>query len=451
MKAKLILSLLLILNVTRVLYSQVTIGKIEKTEVIEVLKPPIYDSLNNFKYFDRSKTYDNYIGYDPNYPTSMELFYKQYIGLQFYLPPFSNPSNYVTCDIRPFLFSTSPNIFYCKKVGNVCEKEQKLLPNKESIESELDSIVTFVYKPFCYGTIPSKYGGGPCIVNSKEVSDKYYTVLDVYGENDIINLMSKFKMKLDDFEKKGFKTDYRCTNFGRVINISNVPVYVLKDNKTNDTVYSLSHGRFILVPYFIKQKQLYDGKTFLAFNKYEQETIDASTGKTIIIPSLSKWTCEVNLLNLDYSGKKTNHYKIYYILKNDNDQTVLIDKLEDSEWNLHFILEDIYLKREDEKKLKQEELEAKRKKEEQERIEKEKITKQKHLQYCISKFGQSKGKLIAQRKVTIGMSKEMCKTAWGKPFWTSKTTTEYGVYEDWYYGFGFSLHFENGILKRIEE
>lgn len=49
------------------------------------------------------------------------------------------------------------------------------------------------------------------------------------------------------------------------------------------------------------------------------------------------------------------------------------------------------------------------------------------------------------------MTKDMCKYAWGIPLWTSKTTTENCIYEDWYYWSGYSLHFENGLLKRIEE
>ena len=94
---------------------------------------------------------------------------------------------------------------------------------------------------------------------------------------------------------------------------------------------------------------------------------------------------------------------------------------------------------------------AKRKQEELLKKENERKIIESRRKECISKFGDQNGELIAQGKVKIGMTTEMCKYAWGKPIWTSKTTTSNRVSEDWYYGFISSLHFENGFLKRIEE
>ena len=71
------------------------------------------------------------------------------------------------------------------------------------------------------------------------------------------------------------------------------------------------------------------------------------------------------------------------------------------------------------------------------------------MQYCINKYGNEKGKLIANGKVTIGMTKEMCKDAWGTPIDLHKTTTKIGTDEHWYYSWKYSLHFENGLLIRI--
>ena len=70
---------------------------------------------------------------------------------------------------------------------------------------------------------------------------------------------------------------------------------------------------------------------------------------------------------------------------------------------------------------------------------------------CIQRFGEVNGNLIFQGKVKIGMTKEMCETAWGKSLWSSKTTTEHGTIEILYYGYGYSLYFDNGILKIINE
>ncbi len=67
MRTKFILFLFLF---SRLVYSQVTIGAIEKKEEKIVLKPPPYDSLKNF---------------EDQYPSFID--YRQYIGLQVYLPP----------------------------------------------------------------------------------------------------------------------------------------------------------------------------------------------------------------------------------------------------------------------------------------------------------------------------------------------------------------------------
>ena len=81
----------------------------------------------------------------------------------------------------------------------------------------------------------------------------------------------------------------------------------------------------------------------------------------------------------------------------------------------------------------------------------EKMEIEKHKVECINLFGQQNGTLIAQGNVKINMTIDMCRYAWGNPLWSNKTTTEYRTVEDWYYGLGYSLHFENGLLKRIEE
>ena len=94
---------------------------------------------------------------------------------------------------------------------------------------------------------------------------------------------------------------------------------------------------------------------------------------------------------------------------------------------------------------------AKNKQEELLTKEKEKRTFEKHRYECISKFGQQTGELIAQGKVKINMTQEMCKDSWGTPFSSDKTITESAVYEHWYYRYGYSLHFVNGLLKRIDE
>ena len=53
--------------------------------------------------------------------------------------------------------------------------------------------------------------------------------------------------------------------------------------------------------------------------------------------------------------------------------------------------------------------------------------------------------------VRIGMSKQdVLDSSWGKPDHINTTTTRYGVHEQWVYGGGNYLYFENGILTSIQ-
>lgn len=67
----------------------------------------------------------------------------------------------------------------------------------------------------------------------------------------------------------------------------------------------------------------------------------------------------------------------------------------------------------------------------------------------IKKYGRRKGVLIAQGRVAIGFSKQMCLDSWGNPKTIHTTTTKYGVNEQWVYPNGY-LYFENGSLSAIQ-
>ena len=57
---------------------------------------------------------------------------------------------------------------------------------------------------------------------------------------------------------------------------------------------------------------------------------------------------------------------------------------------------------------------------------------------------------ILNHQVSIGMTREMCLAAWGRPYDINTTTTAYGVHEQWCYnGYNF-LYFEDGILTNIQ-
>lgn len=401
---------LFLLTSTNSLYSQVTTTEIEKIEEKIISKPAAYDSINDWS-SDHEKLSD----------------YKKYIGLQIYLSPKfkrPDPKNPSHCE-NNFLFALKPN----------------------------DSLKTFVYKPFTYNY--SEYRGSYEPIRTKtivcsdanEINNTYFTILNViYG----INLNSYFKSlgRID--------YDSECNGFGRYDYM-----FLLKNDKTGDLLYSpgtnfrgnTSHDKdFILVPYFVKQKSLYQGVDFIfdednthtmsdsrQIEKYEDNSgYEREREKEVIINPKSKWRCsDVTLLKPSY--------KLHYILNNDKGEQIALTDLGG------FIDAKSYTKREADKKLQYQQLVAKNKQEELLTKEKEKRTFEKRRYECIRKFGQQTGELIAQGKVKINMTKEMCKDSWGTPFSSDKTITESAVYEHWYYWYGYSLHFVNGLLKRIDE
>jgi len=70
--------------------------------------------------------------------------------------------------------------------------------------------------------------------------------------------------------------------------------------------------------------------------------------------------------------------------------------------------------------------------------------------YIIKKYGAQNAKLIFEGKVKIGFTKQMCIKSWGEPEEINKTSGSYGVHEQWVYGTGSYLYFENGILTTIQ-
>ena len=93
-------------------------------------------------------------------------------------------------------------------------------------------------------------------------------------------------------------------------------------------------------------------------------------------------------------------------------------------------------------KLRQKDLELNKINNEKKRIER--------LNKFVKKYGKEYGKIIANHKVRIGMTKEMCEDSWGKPESINRTTSSYRTSEQWVYGDGNYLYFDNGKLTSIQ-
>lgn len=97
---------------------------------------------------------------------------------------------------------------------------------------------------------------------------------------------------------------------------------------------------------------------------------------------------------------------------------------------------------------------------EQQRLAREKQRAEENARYereeqeyrasLVATYGEEYGNLIADRKVAIGMTEEMCRKAWGRPHDKYNTTTKWGVSSVWVYNYKTSLYFYNGELKQID-
>jgi hypothetical protein len=76
--------------------------------------------------------------------------------------------------------------------------------------------------------------------------------------------------------------------------------------------------------------------------------------------------------------------------------------------------------------------------------------KEKNDSICSKKYGKQNCKLISEGKVSIGMTREMCRDSWGAPNDVNKTTNKYGTSEQWVYDSGSFLYFEGDILTTIQ-
>ena len=74
------------------------------------------------------------------------------------------------------------------------------------------------------------------------------------------------------------------------------------------------------------------------------------------------------------------------------------------------------------------------------------------------KYGKANAKLIIEKRVKLGWSKELCRESWGSPTDINTTSGSWGVHEQWVYEVSYEdyynmscLYFENGVLTTIQD
>lgn len=81
--------------------------------------------------------------------------------------------------------------------------------------------------------------------------------------------------------------------------------------------------------------------------------------------------------------------------------------------------------------------------------ERNKKKREKHKQELCAKYGNEYGILIANKKVALGMTPEMCKQSWGTPIQISNMVDSTGKYTVWKYNIKTYIYFYNGIVTKI--
>jgi hypothetical protein len=398
-----------------------------------VLKPKSFDSLSNLVLQNRVIDFKKYIGYK-----------------LFFLSPSnkyenSNPQriNYLFIEDTvqivkegkiPFEQVRSHFIWGDgKKVkGAALEQYKSLLSEYENI----DKAKTNIYNPHFFYEKTDIYDGeiyGEIATSPESIIGKYFTILNITGK-DIHDKKNNY-LKLEDIE---IETS-RIWSLGLK--------FMLRNDSNSDTLFwivnlarDIGDTPFFLVPYFEKQKQTYLNQNLSAMKNFT-DLIDINSGQQLIINSGDVWNC----YDISFTNSKTSMFlKPYYFLrKGNNEITFDLDALGKNT----FILETEFIKREDEKKKKEEE----RLKEEQEREKKFQQDKADFKNYCINKFGENLGNSIIEGRVLLGMSKEMCIAAWGNPIDINTTIVSGLTTEQWVYGWGTYLYFDNGLLTAIQK
>ncbi len=296
---------------------------------------------------------------------------------------------------------------------------------------------------------------------------------------------------------------------------ANKPCYKLINESNEDIIYyygqkSYLYNRmelynipepFLVVGYFEKLKQTYLNKDFIFSNKNtrnkntrnknlidNENLIDNNTGNNIDDFINSEWKC-TKIALADYTDSK--YQKITIILYNNNGNEIAMEL---KKFQIQFISKEQYIEQIENEQIENEKIEKeKRNKEkekqeneekliaikqiENEKIEKEKINREKQeklidkknieniklakanneikkklrKENLIKKYGYEYGTTIFEGQVAIGMTKEMCIDAWGKPHDINRTVGKEYIMEQWVYNLKSYLYFDkSGLLKTIQ-
>lgn len=424
------------------LYAQISI---RENDVVErpVFKPKEFDSLTNIALQKHPTDYKKFIGYKLYYLPKSKNFKSKYPSdneeriINFL---FSKDSVQITKSGKiPFEQTNRAKIF--GSPSNLSGAALNQYNEKKSNYENIDKEKTNIYLPLFYHEKTDIFDGkiiGKIGTNPDSIYGKYFTILNIEGKEPY---GSKDFKKLEDVEIE------ESRNWQLALRIT------LRNEHNKDTIYwiidqarFLDSSPFFLVPYFEKQRNFYLDQNIVLkssdrTNTNLQNLVDVNTGEMVNIKYGEVWKCS----DVSFIDSKDAYYlKCFFFLKN-GDKEIKIS-LESGLLRSYFILESEFIQIENEKKKKEEE----RQREQEERKKQEQIDKAKYKSDCIAKWGAKTGGYIADGKVVLGMNKEMCLASWGNPININRTVIRGLTSEQWVFGWGTYLYFENGVLTAIQ-
>ena len=439
-KKVLLLALITYVSITSI-NAQITV---RKDDVVEkpVFKPKQFDSLTNIVMQERPIDYKKYIGYK-----------------FFFLPKSSKYKSKYSSDNEEKVINSlfSKETIEITKSGKIPFEETTLAmiygdpsrlkgamlakyKEKKAAYQSIDKEETNIYLPTFYHQRTDRGDGtiyGTIGTNPDSVYGKYFIILNI--EAKAPHGSDEFQ-KLDDVEiekDRIWQLELRFT---------------LKDEKNGETLYWIvDQARhvgepFFLVPYFEKQQSMFLNQKLVLRSKDRVNSsitnlVDVNTGEMVNIQYGQVWTCS----DVTFIESKDSYYlKAFYFLKNGEKEVKF--SLDGKVVPRYFMLESEFKKREEEKKQAEEE----RRKAEEERKKQAEAARIQYRKDCIAKWGQRNGGYIADGKVVLGMNKEMCSEAWGEPIYVNSTIVSGLTTQQWVYGWGTYLYFNNGKLTAIQ-
>ena len=440
------------------MFAQITISE-ENIQEKVLVKPQPFDSLTDIR------------------PWRNALEYKKYIGYQLLVLPISNKfeCKKTTCEIRTqYLHSLCkqyievPHVPYEQsEVGAaylmVCgvpknKLKGSALKQYQERENEYNNSFkdsTDIYYPTYTKDEPNHnasiyYKASPNVYYTPydKIQNTYFTILD-------IKIGDSFSVKKNSFYTlEEWKNPYNTDPELCILQV------FLRNENTNDTLYWQGQARhiynsyFALVPYFVKKVSLYKNKDFVATRSINN-LVDINTSESVTIAPGEKWHC----YDVTYLHTEKNALVQPFILMENGQNKVKIPfrDLEvkkysqlttiDIEETLMFITASDYEKLLAEKQKNIDDRIAAQK----ERERQEELVRQIRKEQILKKYNSKYGPLIANGQICLKMTKDMCIDAWGQPISINTTTVEGLTLEQWVYGLGTYVYFENGIITAIQK